>query len=76
MVLYTDGIYEGVNQEEEQYGFERLEELIQTVGKEGDAQEVLDRILVDVEHFTGSPQQEDDMTIVVVKIGDIPTSRE
>jgi sigma-B regulation protein RsbU (phosphoserine phosphatase) len=74
LVFYTDGTYEAHTSDGELYGFERLAEVIQTVGGAGDAHEVLDRILGDVEHFTGAPQQEDDMTMVVVKIGDIPPS--
>lgn len=66
LVLYTDGISEAVNEDEEFYGFERLESaLLENSG--ADAQELLSAVLTDMRKFTGDCPQEDDITMVVLK---------
>jgi tetratricopeptide (TPR) repeat protein/class 3 adenylate cyclase len=66
LVLYTDGIPEAVNEDDELYSFERLESaLVENSGS--DAQEILDAILADVRRFAGDCPQEDDITMVVLK---------
>lgn len=67
LVFYTDGVYEARDAEEREYGFDRLEGVIRDFGRDGTAKGVIDRILEDVERFTGTSQHEDDMTLVVVK---------
>jgi sigma-B regulation protein RsbU (phosphoserine phosphatase) len=67
VVWYTDGIYEVVNREEEQYGFERLEGVLRGVGGEEHAEEVIERIFAEVEEFSGRLPHEDDMTVVVIR---------
>ncbi|MFC1714514.1 SpoIIE family protein phosphatase [Candidatus Poribacteria bacterium] len=66
LVLYTDGIPEAANEDDEMYSFERLEEtLIENSG--ADAQRLMDTVLSDVRQFTGNQPQEDDITLVVLK---------
>lgn len=66
LVLYTDGISEAVNEDEEFYGFERLESaLLENSGLS--AQELLSAVLTDMRKFTGDCPQEDDITMVVLK---------
>lgn len=73
LVFYTDGLYEARHWSGP-YGFERLQRVIQEGGGAGSAGDILDRILADVEGFLGEAPHEDDMTLVVVKVGG-PDSR-
>jgi sigma-B regulation protein RsbU (phosphoserine phosphatase) len=68
LVLYTDGVYEAENGEEELYGFDRLVGSIGGLGVERKAGEWVDGIVGGVERFTGTSQREDDLTVVVVKV--------
>jgi len=66
LVLYTDGVLEATNEDDEIYSFERLEKVL--VNKSGaDAQELLDAVMTDVRQFTGNRPLEDDITLVVLK---------
>lgn len=66
-VFYTDGFTEAVNKKMEEYGEQRL---INVINNNGDdtPDELMKRILNDVQKFTGKTAQRDDMTIIVVKI--------
>ena len=66
LVLFTDGIPEAENENDEMYSFERLEKILLMNG-EADAQELMDVVLSDVRQFTGDNPQEDDITMVVLK---------
>ena len=66
LVLYTDGIPEAANEDEDFYSFERLEKtLVRNSG--ADAQELLDAVLSDVREFTGDHPQEDDITMLTLQ---------
>lgn len=66
LVMYTDGITEIINKEEEEYGEERLEELI--VDNAGlAAQELTDLILHSVTAFSQDQGVLDDETLIVIK---------
>jgi serine phosphatase RsbU (regulator of sigma subunit) len=66
MVLYTDGIIEAKSLDGEEYGQDRLLQLVRrhVFFK---ASEIKDRILVDVQNFMGVDQAEDDITLIVIK---------
>jgi len=66
VVLYTDGIVEAMNDQEEMFGFDRLLETIQE-SKTLTAQSLLDEINAQVNEFTGSAPQHDDITIIVIQ---------
>ena len=67
IVLYTDGIIEAASPDEEMFGEERLAEICATMIRRS-AREVLDGILrAVVSHCAGSEQQ-DDISLVVVRI--------
>lgn len=66
VVFYTDGFTETINNKLEQYGEERLIELIQNY-RDQHPQEILELILKDVRKFTKDYPQHDDMTIVILK---------
>ncbi|BHH85240.1 PP2C family protein-serine/threonine phosphatase [Desulforhopalus sp. 52FAK] len=67
IILTTDGIFEGTNQEGEMYGAERLKNIVRRNSGES-AEAVLDHIINDHSIFTGGIAREDDATLVVVKI--------
>ena len=67
IVLYTDGIVEAMNEENEMYGFDRFMEVIGAHhAQEADA--LLNTLMGDVTSFVGNAEQHDDLTIVIVKI--------
>jgi phosphoserine phosphatase RsbU/P len=66
LVLFTDGVSEAANSNDEEFGEERLVELICAL-RDRDAHELRNRILQAVSTFTGGGAQ-DDATLVVVAI--------
>jgi len=62
VVLYTDGIIEAMNAADEQYGYERFEEIVRA--GPSDPHAVKSAILADLNRFTGLSPQHDDMTLV------------
>lgn len=67
IVLYTDGITEAVNEEEEMFDVPRLHEAIRKNGNSS-AQVIVDEIIRSVFVFSGSQPQFDDITLMVVKV--------
>ncbi len=66
-LLYTDGVSEAVNADREQFGVERIEELLRERGGET-ARRIVDGLLDRVIHFAGGPDKlPDDLTVVCVK---------
>jgi len=66
-LLYTDGVAETANYQEEVYGNERLAERLQDFARGRSAQEIRETLLGDVVTFKGDREQTDDITVVVVK---------
>lgn len=66
VVLYTDGITEAQNENEEFYDESRLKKLIKRA-KTDSAEELRNLIIEDVRNFAGNALQFDDMTLVVIK---------
>ena len=69
-VLYTDGLTEAMNDQGDCFGESRLAALI---GEHADlpTDELRERILRDIEAFTGSALQQDDMTMVVLRVDQV-----
>jgi sigma-B regulation protein RsbU (phosphoserine phosphatase) len=66
LVLYTDGVVEVFNGAQEQFGNERLEEVVSRA-RGRSAGEVLREIVADTRAFSGPAITHDDSTLVVVK---------
>jgi len=66
LVLVTDGIFEYENSKEEQYGEDRLVDVIRA-HQELPVASLIERIVADVEEFAEGAPQADDMTIVLVR---------
>lgn len=67
MILFTDGITETFNEKEEEYGYERLKEVI--LSKEySSSNKMFNAILKDTKSFQGLAHQFDDITLIVAKL--------
>jgi sigma-B regulation protein RsbU (phosphoserine phosphatase) len=69
-LLYTDGISEAMNVEGDCFGDGRLADLA-SENADLTSGELRERILGEVHRFAGAAAQHDDMTMVLVKIGDL-----
>lgn len=67
VVLYTDGVPEAMNGNEEFFGFDRFQALVGNA-VEMTAKQMVEHLVAQVRLFTSSAPQHDDMTIVVVKM--------
>jgi len=70
-VLYTDGVVESRDQEGEEYGYERLLEVVDDCRHE-DADGIHAAILRDLRRFLGAEEYDDDMTLLVLKWHGLP----
>ena len=66
VVMYTDGVTESINAQENFFGGERLNTIIKNNAR-CTAREILERILSGVQEFTGDMPQFDDITLLVIK---------
>jgi sigma-B regulation protein RsbU (phosphoserine phosphatase) len=66
LLFYTDGITESANNQGEEYGSERLTELLRDHGGK-DAQAIIDQTLESVHRFSQDAGQLDDLTLIAVK---------
>ena len=64
LVLYTDGVTEAENVQEEEYGEPRLDELLPGMASDG-SREIVDGIVASVRDYAGEAEQSDDITCVV-----------
>ena len=69
-LLYTDGISEAMNVDGDCFGDGRLADLAREHADLGSS-ELRERILDEVRHFAGAAAQHDDMTMVLVKVGNL-----
>ena len=66
LVLYTDGVTEAMDKEEQLFSEERLEETLQTVDGET-SQAVIERVVKEVQRFSAGAPQSDDITMLVLR---------
>src|SRR5207249_5719835 len=66
LVLYTDGVTETLNTEEDEFGVERMMQSVRASANDG-AQAIVKRIIDDVREFTGSLPQNYDMTLMAIR---------
>ncbi|NIR46933.1 PP2C family protein-serine/threonine phosphatase [candidate division KSB1 bacterium] len=66
LVLYTDGLFERENQNEESYSIKRLKNLVKQ-NQHKSAQDILDLIFAEVDEFGNHRKWEDDSSLVVIK---------
>lgn len=66
LVMFTDGVTEATQGEDEEYGPERLIHAVRTV-RHQDPAAIVDRIFTDVAEFSQQTPPADDQTVVVIK---------
>jgi hypothetical protein len=66
-VLHSDGVYETRSAAGEDYGLDRLTQIVAVHGG-GSAESLRDAILSDVAEFRGSSEMADDITLVVARV--------
>ena len=71
LFLYTDGLPEATNSEDEQFGIDRILEVLNRT-EDGDVQEYFIEMGFEVASFMQDAPQFDDLTMLGIKINDIP----
>ena len=66
LVISTDGIREAKNADKQEFGLDKLENIIKNSSHLG-AQELHDKIIEEVKNFQGEIRPDDDITLAVVK---------
>ncbi len=66
LVMFTDGINEAVNARGDEFGMERLEEVVKDKGN-GSVEDLQAAILSAVEEFSKGAPQADDMTLLILR---------
>lgn len=67
IVIYTDGIIEAINKDEEEFGLERLKKIIKE-NHHLSTRELTYKIIEKVEEFAGEVEQYDDITLITIKL--------
>ena len=71
VVLYSDGITEAINETQELFGLERLTACVTKYGHLGDSLKIFEAISKDVTEFVGETIQNDDMTLICMRLTDL-----
>lgn len=66
VLLYTDGVREAVDSDEEEFGMERMSETFRLAAPLG-AESILTRMQEELRQFTGEGPQMDDITLVAIE---------
>ncbi len=75
LVLYSDGIIERQNRHKEEYGLERLKEVV-IKNQKKNAAEILNEIFNSAKKFGNSNKWEDDATVIVIKREELAVTKE
>lgn len=67
LILYSDGVTEALNELDDFYGDERLEELVTRL-RDAPASAICDAVFADVDRFAGERNQNDDITVVAIRV--------
>ena len=71
VVFASDGIHESMNKEQEEYGIDRLKELLSTVSSADPGYKVAQRIVKATDEHTGPGRQpHDDRTLLILRVTD------
>jgi hypothetical protein len=70
LILISDGIVEAMNADRELFGFDRLAETFQRTDG-ASSEQILQTIWQAVETFRGTIEQQDDITLIAIKVGSL-----
>jgi sigma-B regulation protein RsbU (phosphoserine phosphatase) len=68
LVIFTDGVVEALNARGEEYEESRLLNVLQN-GTTTNPDELLRRLMADLDFFVGATPQHDDVTCMLIKVG-------
>ena len=69
LIFASDGILESMNAHDEEFGFERLAELLRNVKSSASSKDICAAILAATDKFSGRPEEpHDDRTLVVLRV--------
>ena len=66
LVIFTDGLVEAVNASDEEYGEAKVLVLLENA-RSTSPQELLNRLMADLDLFVGNTPQHDDVTCMLLK---------
>jgi sigma-B regulation protein RsbU (phosphoserine phosphatase) len=66
LILYTDGVNEATNADNQEYGDDRMERLLGTLAGKS-CQDIINAQREDVKNFVGDAPQSDDITLMTIK---------
>ena len=66
LVLYSDGLEESFNENQEIYGVDRIIQTLQT-NKENTPRQITAKLLKEIDTFAGSEPQADDLTLIIAQ---------
>ncbi|HEX4488119.1 MAG TPA: PP2C family protein-serine/threonine phosphatase [Terriglobales bacterium] len=67
LLIFTDGLVEAINQRDEEYGELRMMNVL-NAGTDATPQELLTRMMADLDAFVGATPQHDDVTCLLIKV--------
>ena len=68
LLLYTDGVTEAEDSAKNQYGEDRLLNFVQNISGSDSSENVIGQLFSSVKEFTGENEQNDDITVLTVKL--------
>ncbi|MEO5616952.1 MAG: GAF domain-containing SpoIIE family protein phosphatase [Candidatus Eisenbacteria bacterium] len=68
VVFYTDGVNEAQNALDQQFGEERIYQIVESLAKESCAREVAERLLGSLGEFLDGVEPQDDITLLVLRV--------
>jgi sigma-B regulation protein RsbU (phosphoserine phosphatase) len=66
LVIYSDGVTEAMNEKEEEFGEERVQNIVEN-NYHLSAKEIVDKIVAEVRDYAGKVPQSDDITLIVIR---------
>ncbi len=75
VLLYTDGVVEAMDPEEEEYGQKRFFDFL-SINRSEPPKEIIEKSLEDIKEFTRGHAQHDDITMIAISVLDRDAQRE
>lgn len=67
LFVYTDGLNEAENQEQQQFGDDRLQDILRCYPNDT-ARQLIDRMTAEVEHHRNGAEANDDLTMLCIRV--------